>query len=64
MGNNKSCENKYEKVGFCTEEGKSVFELHFKKLANNYHNFLASYFIIEGGVLIDEFRFVDVGRKY
>ncbi|MCI9247118.1 MAG: hypothetical protein HFJ30_08475 [Clostridia bacterium] len=58
MGNSKSYESKYEKVSCFDEKGKSVFELHFKKLAENYHDFLAGYFIIEGGVLTDEFRFI------
>ena len=30
VGDNKSCERKYEKVGFCSKEGKSIFEFHFK----------------------------------
>lgn len=50
--------NKYEKVSCFVEEDQSVFELHFKKLSENYYNFLASYFVIEGGVLTDEFRFI------
>ena len=60
---NKIFKNEYEKVSFCAEEDKSIFEFHFKKLAENYHNFLASYFITKGGVLTNEFRFIHVGRK-
>lgn len=62
VGDNKSCERKYEKVGFCSKEGKSIFEFHFKKLAKNYHNFLVGYFVTKGGVLTDEFRFINARR--
>ncbi|MCI9038529.1 MAG: hypothetical protein HFJ29_01390 [Clostridia bacterium] len=53
---------KYEKISCFDEKRKSVFELHFQKLAKNYRNFLASYFIVEGGVVTNEFRFVNAGR--
>ena len=59
MENNTAFEAKYEKVSVYTKEGKSVFEFQFKKLTKNYHNFLASYFVSEGGVLTDEFRFIN-----
>jgi hypothetical protein len=58
----KGFKSEYEKVSCCTEKGKSIFEFHFKKLAKNYHNFLASYFVVEGGVLTNEFRFINARR--
>ena len=63
MENCKNFKNEYEEISSCTEEGQSVFEFHFKKLAEVYHNFLTSYFISEGGVLTNEFRFVHARRK-
>ncbi len=56
--------NEYEKVSVFSEKGKSVFEFHFQKLAKNYHDYLAAYFVVEGGVLKDEFRFVNAGRFF
>lgn len=49
MEHNKNFKNKYEKISSYTEEGKSIFEFHFKKFAENYHNFFIRYFVIEGG---------------
>lgn len=63
MGYNKDFKSEYEKVSFLSQEGKSIFEFHFKKLAENYHNYLASYFVSEGGALTDEFRFIHARGK-
>ena len=52
----------YEKISVFNEESKSIFELHFKELAKNYHNYLANYFVIEGGMLKNEFRFINARR--
>lgn len=46
----------YEKVKCNTKEGSNVFESYFQKCSKNYRDFLASYFVIEGGVLKNEFR--------
>lgn len=52
----------YEKVKCNTEEDSDVFKSYFQKCSKNYSDFLASYFVIEGGVLKNEFRLFHAAR--
>lgn len=59
MENIKNCKNKYNKDFQSLEKYIFGSRLHFEKCSENYFNFLASYFVVEGGVLTNEFRFIN-----
>ena len=58
----KNFKNKYIKDYKFFEKCLFGSRLYFEKCSENYFNFLASYFVVEGGVLTNEFRFVNVRR--
>lgn len=59
MGSVKYNKVEYEKVNTNIEKNFGTLEPYFKECSKNYHNFLASYFVTKGGVLTDEFRFIN-----
>lgn len=51
----------YEKIDLQDKKNYKCFEHYVKCCSKNYIDFLNNYFVVEGGVLTNEFKFVDVG---
>lgn len=52
----------YEKIDLQDKKNYKCFEHYLRCCSQNYNDFLNNYFVVEGGVLTNEFKFVDVGR--
>ncbi len=59
MGNIEFIKVKYKEVDLLSEEGSSRFKSYFEECSKNYFDYLSSYFVTEGGVLKNEFRFIN-----
>ncbi len=59
VDNIKFLKNEYKKVSPFDKNGVSRFESYFEECSENYSNYLAKYFAVEGGVLKNEFRFIN-----
>ena len=55
----KFCKVQYKKVNTNFKDSSSRFGFYFKECSENYFAFLDSYFVREGGVLKNEFRFIN-----
>lgn len=59
MENFKYIKVEYKKADLLSKEGSSVFKSYFEECSKNYFDYLSNYFVTEGGVLKNEFRFIN-----
>jgi hypothetical protein len=52
----------YEKIDLQDKKNYKCLEHYLRCCSKNYTNFLNNYFVDKGGVLTNEFKFVDVRR--